>query len=76
MEAQQARAVVLRAETVFHQAVPNLAGGAVLADLFEEIVVRVEEEAKARAELVHIKAAAARPLDVLHAVINGERQFL
>ena len=38
--------------------------------------MRVEEEAEARAELVDIEAAAARPLHVLDAVVNGEGQFL
>ncbi len=76
MEAHQAGAVVLRAEAVFHQAIPDLARGAVFGDLFEEIVVRVEEEAEARSEVVDVEAAAARPLDVFDAVVDGERQFL
>ena len=66
----------LRAEAVLHQAIPDLAGGAVLGDLFEEIVMGVEEEAETRAELVHVETAAARPLHVLDAVVDGEGQFL
>jgi hypothetical protein len=76
VEAHQAGAIVLRAEAVFHQAIPDLAGGAVLGDLFEEIVVRVEEEAEARAEIVDVESAAARPFDVFDAVVDGEREFL
>ena len=67
---------VLRAEAVFHQAIPDLARGAVLRDLFEEIVVRVEEEAEARPEVVDVEAAAARPLDVFDAVVDRESEFL
>ena len=76
MEAHQPGTIVLRAEAVFHQAIPDLARGAILRNLFEEIVVRIEEETEARPEIVHIEAAAACPLDVFHAVVNRERQFL
>src|SRR5580658_5682597 len=76
MEAQQPGALVLRAETVFHHAVPNLPGGTVLGDLFEEIVVRVEEKTQSGAELVNVKPATARPLYVFDAVVERERQFL
>ena len=76
VKAHQPGALVLRAEAFFHHPIPNLAGRAVFGDLLEEIIVRVEEEAEARTELVHIEAAPARPLDVLDAVIQSERQFL
>ncbi len=69
-------ALIPGAEAVFHQAIPDLARGSVLGDLFEKVVVRVEEEAEARAELVDVQATAARPLDVLDAIINREREFL
>src|SRR4029077_2388730 len=45
-------------------------------DLFEEIVVGIEEETKAGAELVDLQATAERPFDVLHAVVHRESQFL
>ena len=76
VEAHEPGALVLRAEAVLHQPIPDFARRAILGNLFEEIVVRVEEEAQARTELVHIEPAAARPLDVLDAVIDRERQFL
>ena len=38
--------------------------------------MRIEKEAEARPEFVDIEPALPRPLDVLHAVVNGERQFL
>jgi hypothetical protein len=55
---------------------PEFAGGAVLGDLLEKIVVRVEEEAEARREIVDREAAFERPIHVLDAVAQGERQFL
>jgi hypothetical protein len=76
VEAHQASAIVPGAETVLHQSIPDLARGAVFGDLFEEVVVRVEEEAEAGAEVVDVEAAAARPFDVFDAVVDGEREFL
>src|SRR5581483_12261068 len=76
MEAHQPRTLVLRAEPVFHHAIPDLAGRAVFRDLFEEIVMSVKEEAEARAKVVDVESAAARPLDVLNSVIQREGQFL
>src|SRR5579862_7250968 len=76
MKAHKSRAVVLRAKAVFHQPIPDFSCGAILRDLFEEVIVGVEEEAEARSEVVDIKTAAARPFDVLDTVIDGESQFL
>ena len=76
VEAHQPGALVLGAEALLHQAIPDFARGAVLGNLLEEIVVRVEEEAEARAELVDIEPAAPRPLHVLDAVVDGECQLL
>ena len=76
MKAHQPGALVLGAETGLHYLTPNLPGGAVLGDLFEKIVVRVEEEAQARTELVHVEAAAPRPFDIFDTVVEREREFL
>src|SRR5215471_18002430 len=51
MEAHEPCALIFGAETIFHHPVPDLARSAVLGDLLEEIVMRVEEEAEAWAEL-------------------------
>src|ERR1700687_2445384 len=76
VETHQAGAIVFRAEAILHQAIPDFARGTVFGDLFEKIVVRVEKKAEARAEVVDVKAAAERPLDVFNAVIDGESEFL
>src|ERR1700676_901661 len=76
MKAHQLRALLPRPEAIFHHAIPNLARGAVLGDLLEEVVVRVEEKTQARAEVVDIKPTTARPLDIFDAVVERERQFL
>src|SRR5271168_3517635 len=76
METHQAGAVVFCAKAIFHQAVPDLARGAVFGDLFEEIVMRIEKEAEAWSEIVNVKAATARPLDIFDTVVNGECEFL
>src|SRR6266849_9287737 len=76
MKSHQSSAVVLRSEAVFHQPIPDLAGGTIFGDFFEEIVVSVEEEAEARPEIIHIKAATSGPLHIFDAVINRECQLL
>jgi hypothetical protein len=70
------RALVLRAVAVLHHAGPDATGRAQLADLLEELVVRVEEEREARREEIDIHAALQARLDVLHAVAQREGEFL
>ena len=60
VEAQLPGALVSRLEAVAHHFRPELAGGAELGDLLEEIAVRVEEERDARREIVDIEAARRR----------------
>src|SRR4030095_11376079 len=55
---------------------PDAAGGAVLGNLLEEVVVGVEEERQARGKVVHVEAAVYAPLDVGEAVGQGEGEFL
>ena len=76
VEAQRPGTRIFRAEAFHHRFVPDAARGAILGDLFEEIVVRVEEERKPRREVVHVHAATHAPLDVFDAVAQRERQFL
>ena len=76
MEAQSPGARVLRAVALDHGFVPDATRGAVLGDLFEEIVVRVEEKRELRDELVDGQATAHSPLDVLETIAKGEGQFL
>src|SRR5271155_3731127 len=76
MEAHQAGAIVLRAEAIFHQSIPDFARGAVFGDLFEEVVVCVEKEAEAWSKVVDIEAALERPVYVFDAVVDGEGEFL
>ena len=62
VEAQRPGARILRAEALAHRRVPDAARGAIFGDFLEEIVVRVEEERKARREIVHVQAAAHAPI--------------
>src|SRR5205814_2092597 len=76
VEAQFEAALAARAVTVAHHMGPDLAGGAVLGDLFEEIAVRVEEEAEAGRELVNCEPAFERPIHIFDAVAQGEGELL
>ena len=76
VEAHQPRPLVLRAEVVSHYLSPNLASRAVFGNLLKEIVVRVEEKAESRTEIVHFESAPPSPLHILHSVVQRERQFL
>ena len=53
MEAQRERAGVARAEAVPHEIRIKPAGGPEFGDLFQEIVVAVEKEGKARRKIVN-----------------------
>src|SRR3954447_3417941 len=76
METHEPRTCLLGAEAVLHQAIPDFARRTVLRDLFEEVVMRVEEEAETRTKFVDVESAPSRPFDVFHAVIDREREFL
>src|ERR1700688_414120 len=57
VKAHQPRAQMFGAKAFLHHVSPNFASGPVLSDLFEEVAVRVEEEAEPRTELIHIESA-------------------
>ncbi len=76
VKAKQPTALVLRFETVLHYLIPDLASGAVFCNLFKEVVVGVEEEAEARAEVIHVEAAPLGPFHIFDAVIQSESQLL
>ena len=61
VKSQRPRARQFRAKPLGHHPVPDAPRGAVLGDLLEEIVVRVEEKRKPRRELVDGQARARRP---------------
>ena len=76
VEAQHPRARIFRVEVLAHDARPHAARGAELGDLFEKIVVRVEEEGEARREFVDVEPGVDGGLHVGHAVGEGEGDFL
>ena len=57
MEAHQPCSRILRAEAIFHQAIPDFARCAKLRDLFEEVVMGVEKEAQTRGDNARTFAA-------------------
>ena len=76
MEAQQPRTRILCLERFAHLACPDAACGAIFGDLFEEVVVCVEEEGKTRREVIHIHAAGDAPAHVFKPIAERECQFL
>jgi hypothetical protein len=76
VETQLPRPWLSGAEPVAHDARPHPASGAVLGDLFEEIVVRVEEERDPRREDVDIETGIDAVLHVLDAIAQREGQLL
>ena len=76
VEAQLPRPLVARLEAIAHDLGPELARGAELGDLLEEVVVRVEEERDARREVVDGQTGVDAVLHVLDAVAQRERQLL
>ncbi len=76
VEAKHQRARILCAEAFHHNARPEAAGGAVLGDFLEKVVVGVEKERKLRSEFVDAKPGVKRGLDVSDAISEGEGDFL
>src|SRR6187402_1690940 len=73
MEAQLHRTRIGRAETIAADEGPQPPGGPELGDLFEEVVVRVEEEGESLAEAVDVQARLSRRFDVGDRVRKRER---
>ena len=76
VEAERERLRVRGAEAVAHQRRPQPPRGAELRHLLEEVVVRVEEEGEARAELVRRKARLDGRRAVGDPVRERERELL
>src|SRR5258707_6129402 len=76
MEAQKQRAWIARAEALAHDAGPQAARGAVLGDLFEQIVMSVEEERKLRREVIDAEASVESGLEGSNAIREDESAFL
>ena len=76
VEAQLRGAAVPGPVAVAHPAGPDTAGRPVLRDLFEEVDVRVEEEAEAGGEVVDGRTGCDRRLHVREAVGECERVLL
>ena len=64
------------AVAVLHPGGPDAAGGPELADLLEEVAVGIEEERKARGEVVHVEPGGDGGLDIGEAVGQSEGQLL
>ena len=67
---------MLRAEAFGHRAIPDAARRAILRNLLEEVVMRVEEKRKPGREIVDREPAAQRPFHILHAVVESEGELL
>ena len=76
MEPQLQRAGVGGPESVAHEARPQAPGRAELRDLFQEVVMGVEEEREPLAKLVHVEARVDRRAHVGDGVREREGHFL
>ena len=76
MEAQLPRLGIFSAVHIAHAARIDAAGGAELADLFEEIDVRVEEKRKTRCKGIDVHARFHGRLDIGKAVGKRKGEFL
>ena len=76
MESQLQGARIPRSETLLHDLGPNPTSRAELGNLFEELVVRVEEEAEPRSEFVDIEAALQGRFDISDTRPKGVGEFL
>src|SRR6266704_2090512 len=76
VEAQHQRAWVFRAEAFRHDFGPEAAGGSILGDFFEKIVMSVEEKRKLRSKFIDAESGVERGLNVGDAIGKREGDFL
>src|SRR5260221_2380547 len=76
MEPQQPRAWILCLERLAHLMRPNTTRSAIFCDLFEEIIMCVEEEGETRREFIHVHAACDAPSHIFESICERKGQFL
>ena len=76
VEAQLPTGWLLRLEAFAHDLRPHAARGAELGDLFEQVVVGVEEERELPGEVVHLEPSLERGFHIGDRVRQRERHFL
>src|SRR5688500_5315844 len=67
---------MIAAKPLFHLARPDAPRCAIFGNLFEEVVVRVEEERNARHETIDVQTGVNSPRDILDTVAERESEFL
>src|SRR5213596_3371894 len=76
MKAKRQGRRVLRSELRFHLARPQTARGAILGDLFEEVVVGVEKERKFGSKLVYLQSRLDGRTHIGQSVVQSKGQLL
>ena len=76
MKAKRQGRRVLRSEPRFHLARPQTARGAILGDLFEEVVVGVEKERKSGSKLVYLQSRLDGRTHIGQPVVQSKGQLL
>ena len=76
MRAEHPRTRVLCLEALAHDLRPHTAQRAVLRDLLEEVVLRVEDPRDARPDIIGADTALDRPLYISNRIGEGERHLL
>jgi len=76
VEAQHLGLGVLGPEALFHDLAPYTASGAELGDLFEQVVMGVEEESQPRCEFIDLQSGLDGGVHIGDAVGQGKGDFL
>src|SRR5438128_291837 len=76
MEATPQRPFLPGSEPVAHHFRPDSPRRTQFGDLFEEVIVNIEEEAQARSEAVNVKPSVDGGPNIRDAVSEGKRQLL
>src|SRR5689334_8407676 len=76
MEAHQPGTGILCLECFAHLTRPDATCSAVFGNLFEEVVMSIEEEGKAWREFIYIHTAGDAPTHILQSIAERESQFL
>ena len=76
MKSKHLRSRIARVESLAHDPSPQSAGRPELCDLFQKLIVRVEEESYARRELIYVEPTIDRRLHIGDCVGERERNLL
>src|SRR5881409_3921346 len=76
MKTQHQRTWISRVKALAHDASPETTRGAILGNLFQQIIVRIEEERKSRRKVVYFQTGLHGRFDISNSISERECHLL